>query len=113
MRSVPTLSRTKPATVASSSCCSHPRSVPCTIKVSAIPAVAIPITAIWIKHRETLARIEAENNVVRTGDLEDRMKVIERIVTDRGYDVATQIEALRDQRQVEARLEAAEVERSI
>jgi len=34
--------------------------------------------------------------------LEDRVKVLERIVTDRGYDVATQIEALRDTRDVEA-----------
>ena len=30
-----------------------------------------------------------------------RVRVLERIVTDRGYDVATQIEALRDQRRVE------------
>ena len=29
------------------------------------------------------------------------MRVLERIVTDGGYDVATQIEALRDQRRVE------------
>ncbi len=34
--------------------------------------------------------------------LEDRVAVLERIVTDRGYDVATQIEALRDQREVES-----------
>ncbi|RGP39776.1 hypothetical protein BPTFM16_00050 [Altererythrobacter insulae] len=33
--------------------------------------------------------------------LEDRVRVLERIVTDKGYDVATQIEALRDTRQVE------------
>lgn len=33
--------------------------------------------------------------------LEDRVQVLERIVTDRGYDVATQIEALRDTRKVE------------
>ena len=33
--------------------------------------------------------------------LEDRVAVLERIVTDRGYDVATQIEALRDTRRVE------------
>jgi hypothetical protein len=31
--------------------------------------------------------------------------VLERIVTDGGYDVATQIEALRDQRRVEEQLE--------
>ena len=35
----------------------------------------------------------------------DRVRVLERIVTDKGYDVATQIEALRDQRRVEERLE--------
>ena len=33
--------------------------------------------------------------------LEARLRVLERIVTDRGYDVATQIEALRDQREVD------------
>ena len=36
-----------------------------------------------------------------TKELEDRVAVLERIVTDRGYDVATQIEALRDTRRVE------------
>ena len=38
--------------------------------------------------------------------LEARVRVLERIVTDRGYDVATQIEALRDQRRVEELLVA-------
>jgi uncharacterized protein with GYD domain len=38
-------------------------------------------------------------------ELEDRVRVLERIVTDGGYDVATQIEALRDTRRVEERLE--------
>lgn len=33
--------------------------------------------------------------------LEDRVRVLERIVTDKGYDVATQIETLRDQRRVD------------
>ena len=33
--------------------------------------------------------------------LEDRVRVLERIVTDGGYNVAAQIEALRDVRQVE------------
>jgi len=37
----------------------------------------------------------------RVQELEDRVRVLERIVTDRGYDVATQIEALRDQRRVD------------
>ncbi len=37
-----------------------------------------------------------------TAELEKRVQVLERIVTDRGYDIATQIEALRDTRAVEA-----------
>lgn len=44
----------------------------------------------------------------RISEMEDRIRVLERIVTDGGYDVATQIEALRDQRRVEHRLETAE-----
>lgn len=36
-----------------------------------------------------------------TAELEQRVQVLERIVTDRGYDIATQIEALRDTREVE------------
>lgn len=38
-----------------------------------------------------------------TAELEQRVRVLERIVTDRGYDIATQIEALRDTTQVEDR----------
>lgn len=44
----------------------------------------------------------------RIAEMEDRIQVLERIVTDRGYDVATQIEALRDQRRVEDLLEDRE-----
>ena len=36
-------------------------------------------------------------------ELEKRVRVLERIATDRGQDVAAQIEALRDQRMVEDR----------
>ena len=76
----------------------------------------IPISAIWLKHRERIeqmriestARLSAERAAQYVGqidDLQERVKVLERIVTDRGYDVATQIEALRDQRRVEERIE--------
>jgi hypothetical protein len=40
--------------------------------------------------------------------LEARVRVLERIVTDRGYDVATQIEALRDERALDALATSAE-----
>ena len=38
----------------------------------------------------------------------DRTKVLERIVTDKGYDVAAQIEALRDSRPTEALIDRRE-----
>lgn len=72
----------------------------------------IPVVAIWAKHQQKLAKIQSETTADATAEkaaqyasqvqkLEDRVQVLERIVTDRGYDVATQIEALRDVRQVE------------
>lgn len=76
-------------------------------------APCIMVTAIvWISHRSKLekARLEATANnsaeqaalrATNIQALEDRIRVLERIVTDRGYDVATQIEALRDTRNVE------------
>jgi phage shock protein B len=44
---------------------------------------------------------QAAQYASKVQQLEDRIQVLERIVTDRGYDVATQIEALRDQRRVD------------
>ncbi|MBK63298.1 MAG: hypothetical protein CL575_10220 [Altererythrobacter sp.] len=69
---------------------------------------------VWSKNQRALEekRIEATaaqtaehtaQHVSRIAELEQRVQVLERIVTDRGYDVATQIEALRDQREVEER----------
>lgn len=48
-------------------------------------------------------QLRAENSKLRTllTKVEKRMQVLERIVTDEGYDVATQIEALRDQPRAE------------
>ena len=77
-----------------------------------IIALMIPIVAIWTKHQQKLAEMnvsttaqataeKAAQYASRVQDLEDRIRVLERIVTDRGYDIATQIEALRDQRDVE------------
>jgi hypothetical protein len=45
-------------------------------------------------------------------ELRERVKVLERIVTDGGYDLATRIEALRDERSVPVAIESrAEAER--
>ncbi|MDP3907979.1 hypothetical protein [Novosphingobium sp.] len=82
-----------------------------------ILALSIPIIAIWTKHRQKIAELEvqaaaekAAQYAVQNTELEERVRVLERIVTDRGYDVATQIEALRDARKVEALLDAREPE---
>ncbi len=69
--------------------------------------------AIGTRHQHKMAEMQlsataestaekAAQYASRVGDLEERVRVLERIVTDSGYNVATQIEALRDQRSVEA-----------
>lgn len=68
--------------------------------------------AIWTKHQQKVAEMQigatadataekAAQYASQVSELEDRVRVLERIVTDRGYDIATQIEALRDQQAVE------------
>ena len=77
-----------------------------------IIALLIPIVAIWTKHQQKMAEMQVGATAEQTAEkaaqyvgqiqrLEDRVQVLERIVTDRGYDIATQIEALRDQRRVD------------
>jgi hypothetical protein len=77
-----------------------------------ILALSIPIVAIWTKHRQKIAEMQIDATASSTAEraaqyasqvqqLEDRVRVLERIVTDKGYDIATQIEALRDQRRVD------------
>ena len=51
---------------------------------------------------------KAAQYATNNADLEERVRVLERIVTDKGYDVASQIEALRDARKVEALLDKRE-----
>ncbi|PKB13320.1 hypothetical protein B0I00_3358 [Novosphingobium kunmingense] len=78
-------------------------------------ALCIPIVAIWTKHKQKIAQMEiqataekAAQYAASNSELEQRVRVLERIVTDKGYDVATQIEALRDARHVEALLDSRE-----
>ncbi|GAA0285543.1 hypothetical protein GCM10009127_29090 [Alteraurantiacibacter aestuarii] len=84
-----------------------------------IMGMSIPLFAIWMKHREKVEQMRmsatAENTAERAAqyashvqELEQRVRVLERIVTDQGYDTARQIEALRDNRQVENRRLQAE-----
>ena len=88
------------------------------IGLLAVSAPFIMVVAIvWLKSRARLEEKRIAATVANSAEkaaqyasritqMEDRIQVLERIVTDRGYDVATQIEALRDTRRVDAQLEA-------
>lgn len=65
--------------------------------------------AIWMRYltktQDARLRATAESAAQYAShitELEERVRVLERIVTDKGYDVALQIEALRDARRAEA-----------
>ena len=71
---------------------------------------------VWVKSHAKLEEkriaATAENSAEKAAqyasritEMEDRIRVLERIVTDGGYNVASQIEALRDTRRVEQKLE--------
>src|SRR5687767_6496210 len=49
----------------------------------------------------------------RVEQLEERVRVLERIVTDGGYDLASKIDALRDERPITSRLEEREQEAQV
>lgn len=64
---------------------------------------------VWTKHQRKMAEIQiaataekAAQYASHSRELEERVRVLERIITDGGYDTALQIEALRDTREVEA-----------
>ncbi|MGE3692005.1 MAG: hypothetical protein AB7F98_11555 [Novosphingobium sp.] len=70
---------------------------------------------VWTRHQGKIAEMQlkaaaekAADNASHSRELEERVRVLERIVTDKGYDVATQIEALRDTRLTEGIEQAAE-----
>ncbi|MEP2735861.1 MAG: hypothetical protein ABJP34_06145 [Erythrobacter sp.] len=84
--------------------------------ITGLVAVAAPflmvIGIVWIANNRKLeekrisATAEASSEKAaqyasRTAELEQRVAVLERIVTDSGYNVASQIEALRDTKDVE------------
>ena len=82
-----------------------------TIFMLAIVVVGIPVVGgllyetyrISLKHKEKMATAmnaqaaeKAAQYAAHTERLEQRVRVLERIVTDRGIDVATEIDQLRD-----------------
>ncbi|MEL6238832.1 MAG: hypothetical protein AAFQ90_09610 [Pseudomonadota bacterium] len=81
--------------------------------VAVIAPFLMVVGIIWINKQKSLEEKKLEATASLSAEkaaqyashvqqLEDRVQVLERIVTDRGYDVATQIEALRDTRETDA-----------
>lgn len=76
-----------------------------------IPLAGISLGAfsMWTRHQRRMAEMHLRGTAEKAAQyasektlLEERVRVLERIVTDGGYDTALQIEALRDQREVDA-----------
>ena len=82
-----------------------------------ILGILLGFFGVWTHHKQRLAKLQVDAAKASVGnggeqvreikELRERVRVIERIVTDGGYDLATQIEALRDQRRIEAPVETA------
>ncbi|MDT0576077.1 hypothetical protein RM533_07740 [Croceicoccus sp. F390] len=89
------------------------------MELAAIMGLAIPLAPfglgglwMWIRHREKLAEMEARllhtrhaldansSGEIKNKELEERVRVLERIVTSSGYDLAQQIDALSGKREV-------------
>ncbi|NYD90767.1 hypothetical protein [Sphingomonas melonis] len=84
-----------------------------TIFMLAVVVIGLPVTLgigsemfkRWLRHKETLAAAlnaqtaeKAAQYAAQTERLEERVRVLERIVTDRGADLAREIDSLRDTR---------------
>src|SRR5437667_164849 len=74
------------------------------ICVGMVAVIGGVIVKPWLAHREKRMELEAKmiaekaaQYAAHTSSLEQRVRVLERIVTDRGIDVADEIEKLRDQ----------------
>ncbi len=59
---------------------------------------------VWTKHQSKMAELnmnvtaeKAAQYAQHTAQLEERVRVLERIITDKGTDIARQIEALREE----------------
>lgn len=75
-----------------------------------ILGILLGFFGVWTAHKQKLAKLDLEarkhaaagssevtaQHVAQIRDLQERMQVLERIVTDGGYDLASQIEALRE-----------------
>lgn len=82
-----------------------------------IVGMSIPIVGLVTRHRRQMMELrireleaQASSGSGISPAIEDRLRVLERIVTDRGFNLASEIEALRDARHTEALLDQREKE---
>ena len=84
-----------------------------------ILGISLGFFAVWTQHRQKMIKLRiqelsaakdargiAPEQAREVNELRERVRVLERIVTDGGYDLAHKIEALRDERSG-ARIETA------
>ena len=90
-----------------------------------ILGISLGFFAVWAEHQRKMIRLRIEElNAAKDArgvapeqtrevkELQERVRVLERIVTDRGYDLAHKIEALRDERAMPGAIkQSAEAER--
>ena len=82
--------------------------------------IGLGFFAVWTQHQQKMIRLRIQelNAAKEAGgivpertrevkELQERVRVLERIVTDGGYDLATKIEALRDERSPARAIEPA------
>ena len=72
--------------------------------VAIVMTFGVPMLFIWSKHRKDMMRMQIEATAEKAAQyashveqLEARVRVLERIATDKGADLAQQIESLRDE----------------
>jgi len=85
-----------------------------------LAGIMLGFFGVWTGHKQKMIKLQIQAAEAAKGaarqtpersrevqDLQERVRVLERIVTDGGYDLANRIEALRDERHaVERRAEA-------
>ena len=89
-----------------------------------ILGISLGFFAVWTDHKRKLVKLQVQAATAKAAsmappeqtrevrELQERVRVLERIVTDGGYDLATRIEALRDERPMPSAIErVAEAER--
>ena len=88
-----------------------------------IMGIGLGFFGVWTAHRQKMVKLQIQAAEASRGagrqapeqarevrELQERVRVLERIVTDGGYDLASKIEALRDERPMPRAIEQAEAE---